>query len=155
MQTQPLGSWHVSKKARAFAVLQPTHQDKNLTRPPHITGSSDTRLKQAALKITVMDRATCAPICGAGVLVAELSAFMKGKPRNTGSTKQTASKTDSRGRVQCTVLSSRWWAAYSCLALHIVIRVELKECLGPSHLPLAQIPGVRDMPARREEKLAI
>jgi hypothetical protein len=107
-ETPLLGSLQVPNKAKAFAVLQPARRDSHLLRPPHVTGSSDTRLKQAVLNITVMDRATCAPICGAGVLVAELTSFMKGKPRNTGSTKQTPSKTDSRGRVRCTLLSSRW-----------------------------------------------
>jgi hypothetical protein len=113
-ETPRLGSLKVPKKSKVFAVLQPANQDSHNSRPPHVTGSSDTHLKQAVLKITVMDRATCAPICGAGVLVAELSSFMKGKPRNTGSTKQTPSKTDSRGRVRCTVLSSRWCAASLC-----------------------------------------
>lgn len=70
------------------------------------------------LRITVIDRLTCKPVAGAGVQVAELAAAMRGRATNAGSTKQSASITDLRGRVRCTLLSDRRYVPSSLLSRH-------------------------------------
>ena len=91
----------------AWATVWPARRPCAPARPPHVTGSTSTRLQEAVLRITVMDRLTCKPVRGAGVQVAELTSVLRGRATNAGSTKQSASTTDARGRVRCTLLSNR------------------------------------------------
>ena len=69
--------------------------------------STDTKLLQATLRITVTDQVTSAPLKRAEISVVSLDSWLQGSEANAGSTAGRVSKTDSTGHVRCAVLVGR------------------------------------------------